>query len=129
MSNASGGRESDSGASRPSSFKDALRGSVVDPALLLRVLERTLSETATPDATEAADIERLKEVARQRHGEPLSAETVVVEMVRAALTPTFAGLNKNPQRFADMTLQVARTLMEDPAASKRLESLWLRLNE
>ena len=60
MPNAPGGQQSEGGHLRPSSFKDALRGSVVDPALLLRVLERTLSEKATPDATEAADIERLK---------------------------------------------------------------------
>ena len=50
-------------------------------------------------------------------------------MVRAAMGPTFAGLNKDPQRFNEMTLHVARTLMEDPAATKRLEALWLRLNE
>jgi hypothetical protein len=121
--------QSDGGQSRPSSFKDALRGSVTDPALLLRVLEQTISASDSPDEVEAANIERLKTVARQRHGQPLVLEPVVVEMVRAVLGAHFAALGKDPQRLDEMTLHIAHTLMEDPAACKRLETLWSRLNE
>jgi len=129
MPNAPQGQQPDGGESRPSSFKAALRGSVPDPALLLRVLEQTLSAGDAPDAIEAADIERLKSIARHRHGQPLAVEPVAVEMVRAVLGSHFARLGKDPDTFNDMTLQIARTLMEDPAACKRLETLWSRLNE
>jgi hypothetical protein len=129
MSNGLQGQQPGGGESGPSSFKAALRGSVPDPALLLRVLEQTLSSKDAPDAVEAADIERLKTVARQRHGQPLTVEPVAVEMVRAVLGAHFARLGKDPDTFNDITLQIARTLMEDPSACKRLETLWSRLNE
>jgi hypothetical protein len=100
-----------------------------DPALLEKVLERTRSAAESTDAADSADIQRLRSIAHRRKGQPLVVEPVVVEMVRAVLGAEFAGLDKDPERFRDMTLQIARTLMDDPAACKRLESMWRKLNE
>jgi hypothetical protein len=56
-------------------------------------------------------------------------EPTVVELVRAVLGAEFAGLAADPERFKAMTVEIARALMDDPVASKRLEGMWKRLCE
>jgi hypothetical protein len=56
-------------------------------------------------------------------------EPVVVEMVMAMLGSNFAGLDADPERYREIAMKIARTLLDDPVASKRMENLWVRLAE
>jgi hypothetical protein len=101
----------------------------VDPALLARVLQQTLAAADEQDAANSADLQRLRAIAHRRKGQNLVLEPVVIEMVRGVLGAEFAGLDKDPERFNDITMRIARSLLDDPVANKRLENLWARLAE
>lgn len=100
-----------------------------DPALLEKVLLQTQSAAESLDPTSNVDVARLRAVAHRRKDLPLTLEPVVVEMVRAVMAVDFAGLENDPDRFRALTIDIARALMEDPAAVKRLEGLWSKLRE
>jgi hypothetical protein len=110
------------------STTDGATGSVpVDPALLARVLQQTLAAADEKDAANSADLQRLRAIAHRRKGQNLVLEPVVIEMVRGVLGAEFAGLDKDPERFNEITMRIARSLLDDPVANKRLENLWARL--
>jgi hypothetical protein len=65
-----------------------------------------------------------------RHGgKPFSLEPVAVELVAAVLEVQGAAGAELPAPRQAVTLQVARSLCEDPASRRRLEGFWARLNE
>jgi hypothetical protein len=68
----------------------------------------------------------LRAVADRYRGRPLKLEPIAVELVAAAI----AGLcpaNKNTVFWRDLAARVAAILMDDPATTARLDSLWTRL--
>lgn len=101
----------------------------LDPALLERVVKQTLAAADEQDASTSADLQRLRMVAHRRKGQNLVLEPVVIEMVRAMLGAEFAGLDADPERFREISMRIARTLIDDPVSCKRLENLWARLAE
>ncbi len=126
-----GGSAGDSGGKQVRGINtDAAAGSApVDPALLARVLQQTLAAADEQDPAHAADLQRLRAIAHRRKGQNLVLEPVVIEMVRGVLGAEFAGLDKDPVRFNEVTMRIARSLLDDPVANKRLENLWARLAE
>jgi hypothetical protein len=122
---------SDSGErrTREIELEATVAGAPIDPALLARVMEQTLAAADDKDTSVSGDLQRLKAIAHRRKGQNLVLEPVVIEMVRAMLGAEFAGLEADPERFKEVTMKIARTLLDDPTANKRLESLWSRLNE
>jgi hypothetical protein len=99
----------------------------VDPAILEKVLQQTLSAADDAISVDPIHVQRLRAVAHRRGSQPLMVEPTVVELVRAVLGADFAGLSADPERFKAMTVEIARALMDDPVASKRLEGMWKRL--
>jgi hypothetical protein len=99
----------------------------IDPAILEKVLQQTLSAADDAIAVDPIHVQRLRAVAHRRGSQPLMVEPTVVELVRAVLGADFAGLAGDPERFKAMTVEIARALMDDPIASRRLEGMWKRL--
>lgn len=94
--------------------------------LMNEVLQETLAAVdGVPSGAEAC--EALRGVARDYAGRSLDLDPVVLGLVRAVLTPRFAGLE--PPHWAAMTMRVAETLWEDPASRERLDAIWHRLQQ
>lgn len=127
----SGSSASGSAGDRPARepSAEAAGGMPLDPALLERVVKQTLAAADEQDASTSADLQRLRMVAHRRKGQNLVLEPVVIEMVRAMLGAEFAGLDADPERFREISMRIARTLIDDPVSCKRLENLWARLAE
>ncbi|MEX2188634.1 MAG: hypothetical protein WD875_17635 [Pirellulales bacterium] len=127
----SGSSPSEPSGSRPSGEQlgDAAGAAAIDPALLERVVKQTLEAADEQDISSAVDLQRLRSIAHRRKGQNLVLEPVVIEMVRAMLGAEFAGLDADPERFREISMRIARTLLEDPVSCKRLENLWARLAE
>jgi hypothetical protein len=101
-----------------------------DPALLEKVVLQTLDALGSAaQSADSIDVQRLRTVAHRRRGQPLTLEPVAIELVRAILGPDFGGLGDQPELFLSVSAQVARALMDDPSACRRLENLWARLCE
>jgi hypothetical protein len=96
---------------------------------LERVLRETLTMCGANEPLSAESRKALREVVTRHGGKPFSLEPVAVELVAAVLQARGpAGAESSGWRQA-VTLQVARTLCEDPASRRRLEGFWARLNE
>jgi hypothetical protein len=121
-SDASDARNTDAAA--PSSAQTPF-----DPALFERVVRQTLAMAEDNDAETSADLQKLRVIAHRRKGQHLMLEPVVIEMVMAMLGSNFAGLDADPERYREIAMKIARTLLDDPVASKRMENLWVRLAE
>lgn len=121
-------QEAGSGERPPHDAPDAVPAKA-DPALLERVLQQTATAADAARVTSNAEILRLRAVANRRKELPLTLEPVVVEMVQAVLGNEFAGIENDPVRFRAMTVEIARALMDDPAAQQRLEAMWTKLRE
>lgn len=97
-----------------------------------RVLEEVLKQTATlyslEPTSEPADLEPLKEVARQFAGHPLELEPVGVELIFAALKHRMSRGFASDGEIRTIAERVARTLFENPEAHERLSALWVRLS-
>lgn len=120
-------RENLPAGDRPAGAPTRPPGQRVDPALLEKVLQQTLSAADDAIQVDPVHVQRLRAVAHRRGSQPLMVEPTVVELVRAVLGAEFAGLAEDPERFRAMTVEIARALMDDPVASKRLEGMWKRL--
>ncbi len=79
----------------------------------------------SPQPLTAAEKRALEEVAGRMRGKPL--ETVVAELVLAVLRQHISGLPGFDELGPALSQRVARTLIDDPSAKPRLESLWNRL--
>jgi hypothetical protein len=94
--------------------------------ILEKVLRQTLDACQPGDQIPAAEMDALRAVADRYRGRPLKLEPIAVELVAAAI----AGLcpaNKNTVFWRDLAARVAAILMDDPATTARLDSLWTRL--
>jgi hypothetical protein len=100
-----------------------------DPGLLERVLGATeallCADTPLDDAQRAA----LRDVARRYRGQPLAVSPVAVELVQAVVGRRFRQCADSEPLWREMAMTIAETIVEDPLARGRLESLWTFLGE
>lgn len=123
-----------SSASGPQDFADAPQPESQRPdsqpghrrALLERVLRQTLLDDERDGPLDEADRRALAEVARRHRGKPLTLEPVGVDLVQAVLMTHFAGLADRPGFWRRVSLPIAETLLDDPVARGRIETLWDR---
>ncbi len=129
MSSGSSSREPSGGRPAGEKAADGAGAAPLDPALLERVVKQTLAAADVQDESTNADLQRLRSIAHRRKGQNLVLEPVVIEMVRAMLGAEFAGLDADPERFREISMKIARALLDDPVSCQRLENLWSRLAE
>jgi hypothetical protein len=100
---------------------------VPDSSLLEEVLRRTLAAGSTGEPNRE-DLAPLVEVARRHRGAQLS-EPVVVDLVESILQAHFGHLNRSPELWHDVSLQIANTLVETSENRERLQRFWNLLSE
>ena len=93
--------------------------------LIDEVLQQTSHALVSRQPLAEADKRALEEVASRMRGKPL--EMVVTELVLAMLRQHISGLPGFDDLAPALSQRVARTLIDDPSAKSRLESLWNRL--
>jgi hypothetical protein len=122
-------------SSEPSRTADAERSpqgvsptprAAADDGLLETVLQQTLAVLSAEESVDPSTKAALLTVARRYAGQSLVLEPIAVELVDAALPRLFAGESPALLR-SRLTAQIAQTLMDDPVARPRLESLWTHL--
>ena len=91
-------------------------------------MRRILAETQAPaDSMYSAELLRALVAVRQQHAsQPLTAQPVAVELVRAVLR-----VHYGPKGVTDcmrMSEEIAQTLCDDPSSIRRMERLWDRLS-
>lgn len=97
------------------------------PELLEAVLRTTLAASGAEETLDPQTREAIAAVAARHSGKAVRDAPVAQELVAAVLRGQFGAMVSAPAAWEDLTSLVAQTLLEDPAASRRLESLWLRL--
>ena len=127
--NSSNFASDDARQSRSASSAEERRASqpFQDPELLDRVLRSTLAMIQSDEAMEPQEMDALLGVARRHRGEALSAEPIAQELVDAMLRPKFGSISESDEFWRRMSAWIASTMMDDPPARQRLESLWERL--
>ena len=98
------------------------------PELLEAVLRTTLAASGSEETVDPQTRQALAEVALRHRGKPVRDPPVAQELVAAVLRDQFGAIVSAPAAWEDLTSQVAQTLLDDPAASRRLECMWLRLS-
>jgi len=108
----------------------------LDRKFLQEVLQKALVAPHPAESVISADLEALREVARNHRGKPFGLEPISVELVRAALKSYFSSRRDGiPSRkgsgdFWDaISREIARSLYDDPVFQERLRALWIRLGE
>jgi hypothetical protein len=96
-----------------------------EQGLIEEVLHHTSHALVSPQPLSDVDKRALEDVAARMHGKPL--ETVVAELVLAVLKQHISGLPGFDDLAPALSQRVAKTLIDDPTAKTRLESLWNRL--
>jgi hypothetical protein len=124
MSPASGSEKNDA-PSKPVEDASAMPRTV-DSGLLERVLRQTLAVCGPDEPIDATEMQALREVAARYRGRPLELEPVAVDLVAAAIDGLCPS-RKNGEFWRNVTLQVARLLMDDPSSFARMNALWIRL--
>jgi hypothetical protein len=125
MSSASSGFQNGGGPTKPT---EEISSPPVRPdsGLLERVIRQTLDLCQPGDSLDPSEMRAFMDVAERHRGRPLELEPVAVELVAAAI----AGLcpaKKDTDFWRNLCLQVARTLLDDPASFARMNSFWNRL--
>ncbi|SRR6266540_1752794 len=95
--------------------------------VLESLLARALRAPGESGGESPLDVEALRAVAGRHREEPFALDPMVVEMVNAVLRSYFKGWSRSEDDWRGMSLQIARTLFEDPAGRGRLERLWNHL--
>jgi hypothetical protein len=113
------------GFKRPASGNPPVSASAAESALIEEVLQQTSHVLTSRQPLAEADKRALEEVAARMRGKPL--ETVVAELILAMLRRHISGLPGFDELAPALSQRVARTLIDDPSAKPRLESLWNRL--
>jgi hypothetical protein len=97
------------------------------PALLEAVLHATLTICASDEPLDPSDVQRLRDVARRYADCRTVTEPILVELVRAVLEGHFAGGDVLEGIGPVVATRIAQTLLDDPAATARIERFWNRL--
>jgi hypothetical protein len=99
--------------------------------LLEEILARTdrIIMQPEPVADAKPELEALRRIVRLHRGESQLSEPVLSEWVAAMLHDHFAAWIGSDAMFLAVAAQIAKTLAEDPSASRRLQGLWCQLTE
>jgi hypothetical protein len=126
MSSAASGSQNNGGRPKPAAEDASAPPRAADSSLLERVLRQTLEICGPNEPIDPAEMQALREVADRYRGRPLELEPVAVELVAAAIDGVCPA-RKNSEFWRNLSVQVARILMDDPATFARMNSLWIRL--
>jgi hypothetical protein len=107
---------------KPAEFEPRPPG---EEELIEEILEQTSHALVSRQPLAASEKQALDDVVRRMRGKPL--ETAVAELVLVVLKQHISGLPGFDELGPALSQRVARTLIDDPAAKPRLESLWIRL--
>ena len=91
------------------------------------ILQETTQTLVSQEPLSMADRRAFEEVALRFRGKPLPLETIASELVFAVLKNHVSALPGFEELGRSLCERVARTLVDDPTAKLRLESLWNRL--
>lgn len=94
------------------------------------LLDRILEETILGERDDGrTDLRLLRQVAARYPKAAFSLTPVAVELVQAAIGPSYRELLDSQDAWEAMTQGIAQTLFDDPRSRQRLELLWSRLQE
>ena len=110
------------------SGKSRQTGSDPNPEMLEQALRETLDRAQNAPVSEA-EMATLVSIAKKHGSVELNAHPIAADLVEALLAARFKMDRAQPEVWRRVSEQVAETLMEDPVAKPRLESLWKRLQE
>lgn len=110
---------------RPPSFRG---GDSTSRRVLEDVLRQTAALYSVEQASDPADLEALRQVARKFPGAPFGFEPILVEMVRTMLRRQLKSAWQSEEQLTIVAERVARTLHENPESHDRLNDLWNRLS-
>lgn len=96
-------------------------------ALLESVLHATLTICASDEPLDPSDVQRLRDVARRHAGCGTMSEPIAIELVRAVLEGHFLSADDAQGVGPAVAIQIARSLLDDPASKARLQRFWDRL--
>ena len=97
--------------------------------LFAEVLQETTHAFVSQEPLTAAEKRAFEEVAMRLRGKPLPLETIASELVYAVLKNHLSALPDFDALGRALAERVARTMINDPAAKLRLESIWNHLQE
>lgn len=122
------GTPRDVAAEVPDQKGSQLPRSAADEALLETVLQQTLAALSGEESVDPSTKTALSTVAKRYAGQALVLEPIAVELVDAALPRLFLTGDRAELRNR-LAAHIAQTLMDDPIARPRFESLWHYLGE
>ncbi len=96
-------------------------------SLLETVLKATMEMGAVDEPLQREDMERLRAVARRHPDCGELTEPIAAELVRAVLEGHWLTADDGDGVGPAAVAQIARSLLEDPAALSRLQRFWNRL--
>lgn len=100
-----------------------------EPDLIERVLQETLTASATGAPLDSHEMAALQDVARRHRGADLTSQPVLVDLVAALLQARFSALAGRGPLCQTLAERIAETLWGDPLSQQRLYLLWARLTE
>jgi hypothetical protein len=98
-----------------------------EAGLFDKILRQTTHALIAQDPLTAEEKLSFEEVAQRMRGSKAPLETVVRELVFAAIKNHISNLPGSDELGRALSQRVARTLIDDPAAKSRLETLWNRM--
>jgi hypothetical protein len=92
-------------------------------------MSQTLANLTSSRELDPQVLAALQEVARRFPDEGLSLDPVAIELIAASLRVQFPLLAQREAMLRRMSLWIAESILDDPAARHRLAELWARLGE
>ena len=129
MSSSGSHRQSDSDGRevRYSDDRGDIETHIDKSSLLDEVLSQTAAASRTKDLRADPTLRLFLDVARRHQGKPFVLDPVAIDLVAAALQFEFRGRILSPEFRDRMSVDVARTIFEDPVCHDRLQTFWNRL--
>lgn len=123
--------ESQAASSQPADSEEKLASSpsAEEPQLLDQVMSQTLANLTSSRELDPQVLAALQQVAQRYPDEGLSLDPVAIELIAASLHVQFPLLAQREAMLRRMSLWVAESILDDPAARHRLAELWARLGE
>jgi hypothetical protein len=94
---------------------------------LEEVVRQTTAIYSVELASDPADLETLRQVAKRFPGAPFQLQPVLVELVRSLLQRQLKSTLQSEEQLTKLADRVAQTLYENPESHARLKELWDRL--
>jgi len=121
-------RDSDNRAFRYAEDQADRKAPLSEPSLLDQVMNQTNAASHSRNLQDDPEVRPFLEVARIHHAESFVLDPVVVDLVKAALRNLRDRESTSLELWNQMSIQVAKTLFEDPVCHERLEAFWARLS-